>query len=248
MKRNSVEQLALIFGCAMLVLAMESCSRTRHERITQAELERRTQELMDATAPGNQTRWRKYYAEDSMVFDEKGRSMDKAALLKDLTPLPPGYSGTIKLVKAQSRIFADMAILSYDLDETETIFGQNMTARYHGTDTWMRRHGEWQIVASQMLPYYEDPAAGKADPKRYGEYGGTYELAPGKTAVASADGASLYAQRGEGPKTLLIPEATDIFFRKGVEGRRLFRRGDNGKVDAMIERRNNEDVGWKKIK
>jgi hypothetical protein len=33
-----------------------------------------------------------------------------------------------------------------------------------------------------------------------------------------------------------------------VEGRRLFRRAEGGKVDAMIDRRNNEDVVWKKIK
>jgi hypothetical protein len=247
MKRNLLRPMALVLGCATLVLAMSSCGRWRHASITQAELVRRTQELMDATALGDQTPWKKYFAEDSLIFDEKGHPMDKPALLKDLTPLPPGYSGTIKLVKAQSRIFADTAILSYDLDESETIFGQNMTARYHGTDTWMQRNGEWQIVASQMLRYYEDPAAGKADTKKYREYAGTYELAPGKTSTVSSDGANLYAQRGEGPKDPLIPEATDIFFRKGVEGRRLFRRGDDGRVDAMIDRRNNEDVVWKKM-
>jgi len=54
-------------------------------------------------------------------------------------------------VKAKSHIGDDTAILSYDLDETETIFGQNMSARYHGTDTWTYRNGKWQIVAGQML-------------------------------------------------------------------------------------------------
>lgn len=32
------------------------------------------------------------------------------------------------------------------MDETEIIYGQKMTARYHQTDTWMLRHGQWQIV------------------------------------------------------------------------------------------------------
>jgi hypothetical protein len=80
------------------------------------------------------------------------------------------------------------------------------------------------------------------------EYAGTYELAPGVTQTVSAEGAELYAQRSGGEKVLLVPESVDIFFRKGVEGRRLFRRGDSGKVDAMIDRRNNEDVLWKKVK
>jgi hypothetical protein len=32
-----------------------------------------------------------------------------------------------------------------------------------------------------------------------------------------------------------------------VEGRRLFHFGPDGKVDAMIDRRNDEDVVWKKV-
>jgi len=45
------------------------------------------------------------------------------------------------------------------MNETENVFGQEMTARYHATDTWMLRKGEWQVVAGQVLRYYEDPAA-----------------------------------------------------------------------------------------
>ena len=43
------------------------------------------------------------------------------------------------------------------------------------------------------------------------------------------------------------PEGSEIFFRKGVEGRILFRYADNGKVDALIDRRNNEDVVWRRM-
>ncbi len=225
-----------------------ACGSSPPPPVTQDDLVRQTQEMFDAVAVGNPAPWKKYFADDSMYFDEKGRSMDKTALVNDITPLPQGYSGSIKLVRAQSRITGGTAILSYDLDETETIWGQNLTARYHGTDTWMYRQGKWQIVAGQMLRYYEDPASGKADPRRYTDYVGTYELAPGITQEVSSAGAELYAQRGNSAKTQLIPESTDLFFRKGIEGRRLFRRSDNGMVDALIDRRNNEDVVWKKIK
>ncbi len=247
MESNFKKQTILIFGCATLGLLVASCNRTG-PAITQEELVRRTQELMDSASTGEQTPWKKYFAEDSMIFDEKGHNMDKTALLKDVTPLPPGYSGTLKVVRPQSRIFPNIAILSYDADESETVFGQNMSARYHSTDTWMLHNGQWQIVASQTLRYYEDPAPGTADTKKYRDYTGTYELAPGKTAVVSTDGINLYTQRGQGAKELLITEASDVFFRKGVEGRRLFRRGDNGRVDAMIDRRNNEDIVWRKTK
>lgn len=231
-----------------LTMGSVSCSGNRGGTITQDELVRRTQEIMDAVAVGDRRPFEKYFAPDSMIFDEKGRSMDKKALVADQSPLPPGYSGTIKLVNPQSRILGNTAILSYDLNETETIFGQNMWARYHETDTWVRRDGQWQIVAEQVLRYYEDPAPGKPEITKYPNYVGTYELAPGKTLTVSAEGKELFSQRTGRAKEQLIPEAPDIFFCQGVEGRRLFRRDERGKVDALIDRRNNEDVVWRKIK
>jgi len=220
---------------------------TDTQKITQEELVRRTQEIWDATAIGDPAPWKQHFAEDAMYFDEKGRSMDKPALIADVAPLPKGFSGNIKIVRAQSRIHKDTAILSYDLDENEFVFGQVLHARYHGTDTWLWRNGRWQIVAGQMLRYYEDPAIGKADASRLDDFVGTYELAPGLTMTVSREGDLLYAKRGTAPKIILDPESPDLFFHPGVEGRRLFRRNDSGKVDALIVRRNNEDMIWKKL-
>ncbi len=215
--------------------------------ITQDELAHRTQELYDAIVPGNQAPWKKYFADDCIFSDEKGRTLDKARLIADITPLPAGYSGTIKIGNVQSRIIGDTAILSYDVNETETIFGQNLTARYHVTDTWLRRTGEWKIIASQAHRYYEDPAIGKIDPKKFADFIGIYELAPGQTRFVTADGGKLFVER-KGKKEQLFPETSDLFFRKGVEGRILFHYDAHGKVDTLIDRRNNEDVAWRKTK
>lgn len=215
--------------------------------ITQDELVHRTQELYDAIVPGNQAPWKKYFADDCIFSDEKGRTLDKARLIADIAPLPAGYLGTIKIGNVQSRIIGDTAILSYDVNETETIFGQNLTARYHVTDTWLRRSGEWKIIASQAHRYYEDPAIGKIDPKKFADFIGTYELAPGQTRFVTAEGENLFVER-KGKKEQLFPETFDLFFRKGVEGRILFHYDAHGKVDTLIDRRNNEDVAWRKTK
>ena len=204
--------------------------------------------MFDAVVPGDQTPWRQYIADDAFYFDEKGRNMDKKALLADLSPMPAGYAGTIKLARVQSHIAGDTAIMSYDLEETETVFGQELHARYHETDTWMNRNGDWRIVAGQVLRYYEDPAPGKADASKFSDYVGTYQLAPGNERTVSTEQGKLYSQRSERPKDELLPEAADIFFRKSVEGRILFGHDNGGKVNALIDRRNNEDIVWKKIK
>ena len=215
--------------------------------IMQDELVRCTQELYDAVVSGNQAPWKKYFADDCIFADEKGRIFDKPKLIADITPLPAGYAGTIKIENVQSRITGNTAILSYDADETETIFGQDLKARYHITDTWLQRNGNWQIIASQAHRYYEDPAVGKADPKKFADYIGTYELAPRQTRSVIAEGGKLFVERN-GKKEQLLPETSEIFFRKGVEGRILFRYSATDKVDALIDRRNNEDVIWRKTK
>src|SRR5438067_6904635 len=213
--------------------------------ITEAELVRRTQELYDSIVSGNQTPWKKYFADDCTFSDEKGRTLDKTKLVADITPLPKGYSGAIKIENVISRIIGDTPILSYDANETETIFGQNLRPRYHVTDTWLKRDGNWQIIASQSHRYYEDPAVGKADPTKFPDFIGSYELASGQTRTVFADHDSLFVERN-GKKEQLFPETSELFFRKGIEGRILFRYDKDGKVDALIDRRNNEDVIWRK--
>jgi Domain of unknown function (DUF4440) len=104
--------LALV-SLATLVSAANSRANSGSnpdDKITQDELVRRTQELVDAVAPGNKEPWKKYFADDAMFFDEKGRSMDKKALVDDIQPLPKGYLGTIKVMNAKSHIEGDVAV------------------------------------------------------------------------------------------------------------------------------------------
>src|SRR5947207_13323998 len=117
----------LVLSCGSNVVSPAE----RDAAITEDELVRRTQELYDAVVPGNQVPWKKYFADDCIFSDEKGRTLDKTKLVADITPVPAGYSGSIKVDKVQSRIVGGTAVLSYDANETETIFGQNLTARYH---------------------------------------------------------------------------------------------------------------------
>ncbi|MBA3963194.1 MAG: DUF4440 domain-containing protein [Chthoniobacterales bacterium] len=249
--KKTILPAAIIPRIGLLFVVSLICGRAAvaAPAMTQEELVRRTQELYDAVVPGDRTPWKRYYADDCLFHDEKGRSLDKAKLIEDISPMPKGYSGTIKIAKPQSVITADTAILSYDSIETETIFGQELHARYHGTDTWLLRHGQWQIVASQTMRYYEDPAVGQDDPAKFAAYAGTYQLAQEseRRTMISFEKANLFIERTGGKKVQLFPEAGDLFFRKDVEGRILFHFGKDGKVDTLIDRRNNEDVVWKKV-
>lgn len=233
-----------IFFLLILILP---CATHAAETITPEELLRRTQELLDAIAASDNAPWEKYLASDCMYFDEKGRALNKSDLVKEAAQLPKGYWLKFTIENTWSRIFDTTAIFSYDVIEDLKIYGQQLGAKYHMTDTWIQRNGEWQITATQAFRYYGDPATGRADLSKFAEYIGTYELAPGVTAAVSAEGETLYYQRGDNPKEVLYPEVPGLFYRKGVEGRILFRLDPNGKADALISRRNHEDLIWKKI-
>ena len=248
----SILQRSLSLTFALLALLLPSfpiaapANEAEQEALKQ-ELVRRTQELFDSLVTGDREPWRKHFANDALYFDEKGHNMTKEALVESITPLPRGYSGQIKVKDVASRFLSDAVILSYELAETETIFGQNLSARYHETDTWVRRGDVWQILAAQAFRYYEDPAVGRSDVRIYPKYAGTYELAPGELRAVTAESGNLYLER-KGKREQLWPESGNVFFRKGVEGRILFRAGSNDEIDALIDRRNNEDVVWRKIK
>jgi len=240
--------LTLLLAAGLLAATEDSPT------ITQAELIERTQFLYDAVAPGNKAPWQQYLAADAIIHDEKGGSYTKPTFLATVDPLPPGYSGHIQVTHPQTIFAPGVAIFSYDTEEVETVFGNRMTARYHQTDTWLYRNHLWQIAASQVMRYYEDPASITLSPTLLADYTGTYEIAPGHRLLITTHDGKLFAQRESTAPTSqpakpseMLAEAPDLFFRPGVEGRRLFRRDSNGKVDALIDRRNNEDMIWRRV-
>jgi uncharacterized protein DUF4440 len=239
-------QTALLGFLFALLFACPSSGASNSPTITQNELIQRTQQLLDAYAPGDRGPFRLYVAEDAMFFDDD-TDMNKEALLESIRPLPSGYSGSIRIERAKARFAPGVAVLVFDAIETETVFGQVLHARYHMTYTWLFRNDQWQIVAGETHRYYEDPAAGKVAAEKLVDYVGRYQLSPGVIVEITQSENQLFAQRGSQKRYRLVPESQDVFFRPGVEGRRLFQRDASNHVDMMIDRRNNQDLLWKKI-
>ena len=88
---RSRSQIAIIVVTAVSAVVFEVAgdtpAATPEGTITQQELVRRTQELFDSVVPGNREPWKKLYAEDAIYSDEKGRSLNKAVLVADITPI-----------------------------------------------------------------------------------------------------------------------------------------------------------------
>jgi hypothetical protein len=216
---------------------------------TEQELKKIVQELLDAIAPGNKAVWDRYLADNCIITDEEGNTLTKTQLLEQLRPLPSGYTGTIRIADAQVRSYGNIAIIIYRAIEHEEIFGQKIVAEYRATDTYLKRSDQWQMIASQIMVIPSERKTIKINPKVYDEYVGEYELAPSVIYTIIREDDKLIGQRTGRSKEELLPASETTFFRKGtVRGEKIFVKDEKGQVIHMIDRRDNNDLIWKKIK
>lgn len=215
-----------------------------------ARLKQATQELLDAIAVGDKAVWQRHLADGSIYADEEGRVLTKDELIKELTPLPPGYVGSIKI--GDTRVLArdDVVVLSHRDREDLELYGQKIVTYFHMTNTWAKqKDGQWRLVSTQVMaiPNERKPAA--IDPKSLDAYVGQYQLAPHVTYTVTREGDRLFGQRSGRAKEELLPLCTDMFYRRGVwRGEKVFERGAQGRVVRMLDRRENNDLVWEKVK
>lgn len=214
----------------------------------EATLQRATQALMDAVAPGERAVWERYTDPALTYVTEDNEVKDRAAVLADLKPLPAGYSGSIVVEEFHCSDFGSFAVTTYVLDEHESIEGHELHARYRGSDTWRTSHGDWQLVAAQVYAIPQDPPRTALPGAQLADYEGSYSLSPATRQLIRREGDHLIAERdGRAPQQLL-PESADVFFTPGrPRTRRIFTRGADGHVSGFSDRREGTDLTWTRL-
>jgi hypothetical protein len=87
------------------------------------------------------------------------------------------------------------------------------------------------------------------DPKHFASIVGEYELTPGITYTITLEDGKLMGQRTGRAKEELLPADENTFYPKGtIRGEKVFVRDANGRVIRMLDRRENNDLVWKKVK
>lgn len=213
-------------------------------------LKKATQELLDAIAPGDKPVWEKYLAEGSIYADEEGKVWTKDELIKELNPLPKGYIGTIKMGDPKVFVQDNVIVLSHlDREELE-LHGQKIVTYFHMTQSWAKQaNGEWKLAASQVMAIPNERKPATIDPKTLDLYVGQYALDAQITYTVTREGDKLYGQRSGRAKEELLPLCDGIFYKKGVwRGEKVFKKDAQGKVINLLDRRENNDLVWKKIK
>jgi hypothetical protein len=105
------------------------------------------------------------------------------------------------------------------------------------------------MIASHVIVIPSERTPVAVSPEAYKLIAGQYELTTGVIYNITIEGTKLMGQRTGRDKEELLPADVSTFFRKGtIRGEKVFVRDASGRVTAMLDRRENNDLSWKKIK
>jgi hypothetical protein len=212
-------------------------------------LRSRTQEMLDAIAPGRKEVWERYLHRDVVFTSEDGEVFDRTRFLAEMKPLPAGVGGSIRAIDFSARSLGNVAIATYVSDEDESYHGQKLHCQYRTTDSWLKTGDGWRLVASQTIALRADPPAVELPASLVSDYPGRYALTPDIEFEIRRKGDGLEGQQTGRPAKALRAEAPDVMFVPGSPRYRyIFQRDAAGRVKGFAQRREAWDVVWTRKK
>ena len=237
--------LYLIAAIAMVTAAPAAAAK---DASLEALLKAKTQALADAIAPGDRATWLRSTDPSLLFVDEINQVVSRDDLMKQLEPLPKGLVGNIKVTDFQLERHGDIAATTYIADETLDYHGQLLKTKFRTTDSWQRQGTDWKMISSMTLVVLGDPPAIKLPVDVLKAYAGRYELTPDIHYAVRLDGERILGQREGGKEVELQAEAPDLFFVSGSpRSRKVFYRDSTGVVIGFGDRREGQDIRWKRL-
>jgi Domain of unknown function (DUF4440) len=232
---------------ASAIIATHSASAHSHEGV-EAELRLKTQTLLDAIAPGDVSVWQGLLDARAIQIDENDVVRNKAQILKELKPLPPGLIGHLKIDDFAVVRRGDVAIVTHEDDEYLDYHGQVILSRFRMTDTWVRSHAGWRLLGSQVLAVLKDPPAQSLSAASLCQYTGRYQMTDEIRGGFRCQADELSFEQEGRPERHFRPEAADVFFEPGApRSRRIFNRDADGRISGFVDRREGRDIVWTRL-
>jgi hypothetical protein len=237
-----------LFTIALAAATLSPIAKAESDAAVQAQLVKLTQELMDALVPGTVEPWQRIVADDAVIIDEFGRRQTKQEAVKSIRPMPSGFDGSIQIRDPQVRVHGDTAVLAGEMYEQESVFDQKLVVRYIFSNTFVRRGGEWKLLAATDVTLPTPPPVLAVEGLRIEDYPGVYRYGPGRAFTVAAEAGKLfYKTKAGGAHVALDAVAKDVFMDGGDEKNLIiFRRDASGHIAELIERRKFNDLHLKR--
>ncbi|WP_192648276.1 nuclear transport factor 2 family protein [Sphingopyxis sp. OAS728] len=234
--------------CALILATSSGQPKAQEAAPDTAALKIATQALLDAVATGRTDIWDTYLDDRIIHVDENGVRRTKAELIAELAPLPTGLSGSLEIASFEARITNDIAVTFHEDQEQLDYHGQPLRSRFRSVDTWRRTDQGWRLIAAHVAAVQRDPPSVQLPPRVLCELNGIYRLTPEIVATLSCDSGKLRVERPGRPDIYFAAETRDIFFEVGKPRvRRIFQRNIQGRVTGFVDRREGEDIRWRRV-
>lgn len=138
--------LAVALLCLFsLSLAAGQASKTSG---VEDEIKKQEQNWAQATLKEGAAAVDQYEADDIIDTDPTGRVTDKAQDKADLSSGDLKFQ-SMELSDLTVHVYGNTAVAAGINTVKGTYKGQDISAKYRFTDTWVKRNGKWQVAASQ---------------------------------------------------------------------------------------------------
>lgn len=229
---------------ALVLALLPACAHADDRTIITQHM----QAMSDALVPGNTAPWNAYLDPQVIYAEEDGSYKGKAAILKEVSPLPKGLGGEIKVQLLSYSEDGDTAVALFRQHEIERYYGQTIHASYLVNTTWKKRGRDWKMIAAESLAERTDPPSLSQTPAALQKFAGTYRLknsAP--TYMLRVENGRLMGARSGRKAVEWKAETRDVYFIPGDNRiRKIFQYDAHGNVTGFIERRESWDIVWVK--
>jgi ketosteroid isomerase-like protein len=115
---------------------------------TEDEIKKLEQDWAQATMKEGAAAADRYEADDIVATDPGGRVTDKTQDKNDLSSGDLKFQ-SMELGDLKVAVYGNTAVATGANTLKGTYKGQDLSGKYRFTDTWVKRNGKWQVVASQ---------------------------------------------------------------------------------------------------
>ena len=137
------ELLAIALLCSLSVATFVGQETSVEDQVKKLE-----QNWAEALLKGDTASLDQYEAEDIMNTDPNGRVTDRTQDKKDLSSGDLRFQ-SMELSDLKVRVYGNAAVVTGISTGKGTFRGQEFNGSSRFTDTWIKRNGKWQAVASQ---------------------------------------------------------------------------------------------------
>lgn len=139
--------LAISFLC-LLSLSLAGGQQASKTSGVEDQIKKHEQDWAQATIKEGAAAVDQYEADDIVTTDPSGRVTDKAQDKTDLSSNDLKFQ-SMELSELTVHVYGNTAVAAGTDTLKGTYKGQDISGKYRFTDTWVKRNGKWQVVASQ---------------------------------------------------------------------------------------------------